>query len=398
VQAHTPSAEQIRALHASLRRAAQAVRSLDVDERAALLASTASRLMDAAGAPGQALREALRHSTGLTAPVIEHGLCTTLGLFTRDALRALHAGHRPEHTTTLTVVVLAGNVFSASARPMFLPLLCGSAVLAKASSIDDVLPRHLQRALQAIDPRLGAALAVATFARGDREREAALLRGADLVSAYGSNETVAELGERISADTRLLAHGHGLGVIAIGADALTDVAAARTLAARAARDLAAYDQRGCLSPQAVLVQEGAAVDAPTFARLLHEALQALGDGFARGSLPSDAAAAQVQWRGVAAAVGELHVGAESAVSYEGYGPLRGSPGYRNVAVYECADLGVMRARLLPLGAALKALGIAGPRAHRALADLAPYASELGAMQAPQLSAMLDGIHPLAGLG
>lgn len=116
----------------------------------------------------------------------------------------------------------------------------------------------------------------------------------------------------------------------------------------------------------------------------------------RGKVPQGAAAEQLQWRGVAAALGDLHASADCAVSHEGAAALRSSPGYRNIAVYECADLAAMRNRLLPLGPHLKALGIAGADAAHALSDLAPYVCEVGAMQSPPLATALDRLHPLEG--
>jgi hypothetical protein len=390
------SVEQLRALHGSLRVASERLRAVAVPARAERIAEAARTLLDGSAGLGQALRGELLHSTGLSAAGIEHGLRTTLGLFERDALLALHASRPDAHGTQLAVAVLAGNLFSAAARPLLLPLLCGSAVLAKASSTDDVLPRFLSRALAAVEPRLGDACAVVTFAHGDAALAAALLQGADVVSIYGSDRTVVDLAARMAASTRVLAHGHGLGVLALGADALGSDVGARELAARAARDVAAYDQCGCLSPHAVLVQEGGAVDGRGFARLLGDALQACERELPRGALPVDSAAERQQWLGVAAALGELHRGATWAVSYEVAAPLRPSPGHRHIAVYDCADLTAMRARLAPLGKHLKALGIAGPTLRSALSSLAPYSCDVGAMQNPPLDARLDGLHPLQG--
>ncbi len=403
----------IRALHAALRAAARLLRAVPLAERAAALERACARLLDAEDALGRALRAELLVRSGLSASGIELGLSTTLGLFRRGALCALHRArgegdegdhdhdydHDRDHDgvdgVKVCVAVLAGNVFSAAARPLLLPLLCGRAVLAKASSADDVLPRYLARALDAVDPRLGAACAVLRFGRGEPAREAALLSGADVVSIYGDDDTLASLRGRACAGARLLAHGHGFGAIVVGADALGDEASARELATRVALDVAAYDQRGCLSPQALLVLRGGALGVRAFARLLGEALQACEQELPRGVLPPEASAAQLQWLGVAAALGELERGERWAVSYEAQAALRPSPGYRNLSVYELADLDAVAARLRALGAHLKALGLAGS-APRALAPLAPYACEVGAMQIPPLETPLDNLHPLDG--
>jgi hypothetical protein len=389
---------ELRAAHAALRMAAVRLRALALRARAEAIAEAVRLLLDPLAPLGRELRQGLLGSTGLSAPVIEHGLRTTLCVFQRDALLALHQTRPAERGAELAVVVLAGNVFSAAARPLLLPLLCGASVLAKASSADDVLPRCLERALAAVDRDLAQACGIVTFAHGETALEGALLHDADLVCAYGNDTTLAALLPRVTAKTRWLGHGHGRGAIYLSADALASQAIASELAHRAALDIAAYDQRGCLSPHEVLVQRGAEVSAARFARLLAAALRDVQRELPRGELPADAASAQLAWRGVAAAVFELHHDASWAVSYEGEALLRPSPGYRNIAVHDCADLAALRARLTPLGNRLKALGVAGDSVMRELSSLAPYVCEVGAMQAPPLQATLDGLHPLAGLG
>jgi hypothetical protein len=389
---------ELRALAERVRRAAQALRGQSVTARAHAIERACLLLSDGAWSSGRELRVALLRSTGLSAQSIEHGLRTTLGVFRQDALLALHA-QRPAAARPapgLATVVLAGNVFSAAARPLLLPLLCGCPVLLKAASADDVFPRALQRALADIDERLGAACAVATFARDDDASRATLLEGTELLSAYGDDDTIAALRALVPAGTQVLAHGHGLGLAFVAASELASDQRARMAADALARDVAAYDQRGCLSPHAVLAQRGGACEPRQFAGLLADALAALATSWPRGSLPADAAAAQLQWRGVAAATGELHVRDSCAVSYARDLPLRTSPGYRNVSVYDVADLAELRARLAPLSIQLKAIGIAGDAELAALRNAAPYVCALGAMQEPPLDAKLDGLHPLAG--
>ena len=390
------SAEQIRTLHGSLAVAGTRLRALPPERRAGAIARAAHLLLDDTSALGAALRSALLSSTGLSAPVIERGVRTTLKLFERDTLLALHRSYKGERRAQLAVVVLAGNVFSAAARPLLLPLLCGGAVLAKAASSDDVLPRLLKRALDHADEQVGAACEVVTFSREDTLLQDVLFERAQVLSVYGSDATIAALRARIAPHCRLIGRGHGLGAVFIASEALANPNAARMLAGRAAIDIAAYDQRGCLSPHAIFVQRGSAVGARDFARMLSEALDAVEQELPRGRLHAAAAAAQLQWRGVAAAIGELHEGPAWAVSYEAGQSLRVSPGYRHVAVYDCTDSDELRLRLAPLGAHLKALGAAGAPARRDLATYAPYVCAIGAMQTPPLDAPLDGLSALEG--
>jgi hypothetical protein len=230
------------------------------------------------------------------------------------------------------------------------------------------------------------ACAVATFGHGDVARLDALLAGADCVQVLGSDEAVASVRERLRSDQALIGRGHGLGLgVVLAASELEHAAAAF------ARDVAAYDQRGCLSPHAILV-EGDDARAEAFARSLHGALAR---ELPRGAMPADAAAEQLQWRGVAAARGVLHGADTHAVSCEHAASLRPSPGYRNVGVYTLASADELETRIAPFARFLKALGVAGEDGE--LPALAPYTCRAGAMQTPPLDAWLDGLPPLEGL-
>jgi acyl-CoA reductase-like NAD-dependent aldehyde dehydrogenase len=390
------STEQIQAAHASVRSAASALMALPLEARAAAIASAARMLLQEDSELGAQLRTALLDATRLSRQAIEYGLRTTLTLFEPDNLLALYSSRNGERHPTAVVTVLAGNVFSAAARPLLLPLLCGVPVLAKAASADDVLPRFLERALHRIEPALGNACKVVCFAREQSGLERALLEPAEVVAVYGSDETVAELGRHIAPSTLLIGHGHGLGAIYIARDALKSECCARGLAARVAIDVAAYDQRGCLSPHVALMESGGVMTARAFAQLVSECLRAAAEELPRGQLDATSAARELQWRGVAAAIGELQHGNGWAVSYEASGLLRPSPGFRNLALYDCDDIADARARLGQLGAHLKALGVGGCAARKQLTSLAPYVCPVGTMQAPPLDVPLDGLHPLHG--
>jgi acyl-CoA reductase-like NAD-dependent aldehyde dehydrogenase len=376
--------EPVAELCARLRAAAGPLQALGLHARAERLAAAAALLRTPELPLARSLRSELLGASGLSAALIEWGLQTTLRRFSAPELLALAAQAEPLAAPgALAVAVLAGNVFSAAARPLLLPLLCGVPCLARGSSRDDAFARHLALALADVSVALGDAVAVLCFPRSDLARQAALFSHASVVSLYGSDSTIAELSAHVPPGVTLLSHGHGLGV------ALVEHGGDREAARALARDVSAYDQRGCLSPHAIFVLD----DAPRFARELHAALGELEPSWPRGPLPPAAAAEQLQWRGVAAVRGELHAHAAFAVSFEGDSPLRASCGYRNVGVYRAASVEAFAVQARALGPHLKALGSTSPARVQ---GLAPYTCELGAMQDPPLSARLDGLHPLAG--
>lgn len=383
------------ALWSRVHEAGAALRAMSVEERAAAIARAARHLR----APSAELLARLAASSGLSQPMTRWALETTFAVFDEAGLRALARDVNDASAVHASgvAVVLAGNVLTTAARPLLLPLLAGVPAVAKASSRDDALPHAIARALELADARVGAACAVVTFGHDDVERLDALLAPAEHVQVLGGDEAVAAVRARARADQHVIGRGHGLGLGLVTRAVAESVQAAEAFA----RDVAAYDQRGCLSPHAILV-EGSDDAAQAFARQLYEALARLERAMPRGAVPADAAAEQLQWRGVAAARGVLHAGEAFAVSCEHGASLRPSPGYRNVSVCSLASLAALPERAAPFARHLKALGVAGladpasPAGLGGLAGLAPYTCEAGAMQTPPLAAPLDGLHPLAG--
>lgn len=367
------------------------------------------RMLGADRELARALRLELAQNTGLSSEMVEWGLTTTFASVRPDVLDAL--GREAFGTpgvvgvpARLCAVVLAGNVFSAAVRAVCLPLLTGAPVLVKCASNDDVLPRFLRRALEGVDPELAQRFELVRFARSDERALDALLRHAEVVSIYGDDATTTTIGARARPDARVIRHGHGLSASFVSSHALRSSASLRDTALRLALDIAAYDQRGCLSPHMVLVEQASGAGARALARCLaDEALPELGRVLPPG--PSDTAtqARALQWRAAAQVRGELFDGAGFAVSYEATLPLRPSPGGRLVAVHDCADADALAAALGVFGAALKCIGVAGPRelrqrlARRVRGFAPARICRAGEMQTPPFDAFADGQPPLSGL-
>jgi hypothetical protein len=404
-----PGAGSVRQLAAELLRARVRPGEIGPQRVARAACAAMQGLAREIGDPGGRLQGELLQSTGLSAPMIEWALRAELGQVKERALLKLARSARSTARrrcvpARLVVCVLAGNVFTAGLRAVLMPLLVGAPVLAKASSEDDVLVRFFKQALDRADPKVGSLLGVVTFDRDRAELREALFESAEVVSVYGDDRTVQSIRQQLPAGCRLIAHGHGLGAIYLPASWLGDELGAAALARKAALDVAAYDQRGCFSPHFICVQQGSRVSAEGFARLLAEqGLRPLGRKLPRGRLSADAAAGQMQWRGVASARGTLKTGPDFAVSYEGRHEPRPSPGYRNLGVYECSGTDELGRMLAAFGHHLKALGVAGDVAERSRvaarlpAPLAPRICRVGRMQRPALDALADGRHPLDGL-
>ncbi|MEC7522348.1 MAG: acyl-CoA reductase [Myxococcota bacterium] len=378
------------------------------EEVASLVAAAWGLIADPERAPGRAARERLPETTGLSLPMIAWALRATFeqadeAAHLEAARRMTPAEGAALSPARLSALILAGNVFTACVQPCSMALLAGSPLIVKASSKDDVLPQLFVAALAEIDLELAEACEVVTFPGGTPSLESALMSRADVVSVYGSDATLTAVRQRLSPTATLVPHGHGLGVGLVPRGALGDEAEAAAAATAFALDVAAYDQRGCMSPHVIWVERGGAIDARRWASMLATQLGRLAEDLPRGALPADVGAAQIQWRGVAAARGELHEGDGWAVSYEGRAALRISPGWRNVMVLDLEDARQVGAALGSLGVHLKTLGVAGDAAlRRSVAaslppGVAPRVAPAGRMQRPSLLSLADGRPPWEGL-
>jgi len=386
------TAEEIRALAGAVRRAGLELRSASVEQRVTWLATAASMLRESA----EGRTDALSKNTGLSAPMVRWATRTTLDTVRTETMEALarEAGDFDDPLDLLSVI-LAGNVFTASVRGIVVPLLLGVPVLVKASSRETLFPSMLRDALREADPSLGTSMEVVAFEGGDLESEAALVESANAVSVYGSDETIGAVGARVS-EKPMIAHGHGLSMAYCGTGAFHEARLQDTIS-RIALDVCAYDQRGCLSPQVVLVERSE--DRPVHEvanRLADEGLSPLGRKLPRGPLPPSLGAAQAQWRGVAEVEGTLLLGDDHAIAVADVGRIRWSPGYRNVTLVPVSGLDEAFAAMAPLGSSLKCIGVDPESIHDmgarlARSDtLAAYACPIGEMQTPPLDAPADG--------
>ena len=396
-----PSVIRVRA--ETVRDAGTQLMAASLTERAAWL-DAAARTLERRVAESS---DALASSTGLSVAMVRWAAKTTLDTVREDALlsladRAFEERMGLARPVALLSIILAGNVFTASVRAIFVPLLLGAPVLTKVSSKETLFPSMLRAALRATDPQLGAAIDLVSFPGGDAEREAALIAPAEAVAVYGSDATIAAFASKIG-EGSLIAHGHGVSVAYCGSDALMDEQIDRT-SSSLSLDICAYDQRGCLSPQIVFVEAKPGRSALDFARRMSERdLVTTGKALPRGPLPPLVGAQQAQWRGVAEIEGELVHGDAHAIAVRPVPPVRWSPGYRNVTFASVSGIDEAFDAMQPFARHLKCVGAddgsrAGIDARLAQNHgLRAYACPLGQMQTPALDAPADGMSVWHGL-
>ncbi len=306
----------------------------------------------------------------------------------------------------ITLHLGAGTVPGVTVTSMIRALLVKSPVLAKPGAGDVALTTQFARHLGRVDPRLGAAVAVQYWPGGaaDWNRwEQALFSAVDQVVVYGSDAAIESVRARAPASTRLIEHGHRIGV------AVVDPDTARHAAADAARAVALFDQRGCVSTHLFFVL-GDRASARRWSGELADALSALEAALPAGQASAGELSAMHQLRGrltmSAAASGdtELWYGEDSRWTVVLGTPEAFQPtGGRTAWVLGAADTEACLKALSPLSPVLQTVGIAGIREERpafvrALARLgATRIVPLSEVPFPEADWLHDGHRPLGEL-
>jgi hypothetical protein len=189
----------------------------------------------------------------------------------------------------LLVHVTGGVIPNPSILSIILGILVRSAQFVKCASGTSLLPRLFAHSLYDSDPKLAACLEIAEWPGGTRELEDGLFSEADCVTATGSDETLASIRAHLPHSKRFMGYGHKVSFGFLTHEILS-VFGAKKIVARAAVDVTAWNQLGCLSPHVFYVENGGAVNAVRFAELLAEELDKREEGFPRGPIAAEESA------------------------------------------------------------------------------------------------------------
>lgn len=266
----------------------------------------------------------------------------------------------------LCVQVVSGSVPGVAATALLRSLLVKGPTVVKPGRGDVVLPVLLAEALREEDEALGRAAAVVYWPGGSTAVEDAALQEADVVAAYGDDQAVGELRARTPVTSRFVAYHHRVSFGVVGRDGLAGARRHR-VASEVAGAVAFFDQRGCVSPQVVYVEEGGEVAPPEFAREVAGALEALENLLPGGSLDPMEASALQQLRGTAELVAASGVGVEVhhggarswTVIYDPAPAFAPTCAGRVVRVKPVADVARVPALVAPFGRHLQTAAVAG---------------------------------------
>ena len=194
------------------------------------------------------------------------------------------------------VHIAAGKIPNPAFMSIVLGALVRSAQFMKCASGCSFLPRLLAHSIYEADAKLGACIEIAEWRGGNSGLESVLFSEADCVTATGSDETLAQIRQCLQVKTRFLGYGHRVSFGYVTRDALSG-AAWKKIVGRAANDVVAWDQLGCLSPHVIYVEHGGGMSAEQFAGLLADELEQREQTEPRGKLSAEAAATITSRRG-----------------------------------------------------------------------------------------------------
>src|SRR5665213_1871651 len=245
--------------------------------------------------------------TGFSKPILEKGLDNFFKLFTRenfDALLQQEFGDAQNvfthHSLLITrhsfwrapefqFHICAGNIPNPTLTSIAFGLLLRSAQFVKCASGASFLPRLFAHSLRELDPKLGACLEIAEWCGGNLELENALFSEANCVTATGSDETLEKIRARLPLKIRFVGYGQRVSFGYVAREILREETIAEIIS-RAADDVIAWDQNGCLSPHVFYVEERGAIESDRFAELLALELSKREMDEPRGKISTEAAA------------------------------------------------------------------------------------------------------------
>jgi len=379
---------------AGLREGGAALRALSSEDLLAAWADTVEAFLDPPSPERRELDPELARLCRLSPEGLAAGLEAVLGGVSREPAAALLAtaeGRRAPEDPVL--VVLASNLPALAVQPLLPALALRRPVLLKSPSAEPLFAPAFLAALSRREPRLAGGLAAVTWPGGDALLEAPVLAAAGTILAYGDAPALADLERR--APGKVIGYGPKTSLAVVGEEIdPSDVAEGL------ARDIALFDQRGCLSVAAVYT----AGDAEVLAARLEEALSELARRWPPGPADPAAQAAVQQIRLEAEMRGlrpsRLPLGA-GTVLVDPDPAFRPSPGLRTVRIHPFPDLERLLALLTPWRGRLQGAALAGEDAW----NLVPKLEELGIsrcaapgdLQSPDARWHNGGIDPLEAL-
>jgi hypothetical protein len=365
------------------------------------MTDTLIRAFDLWRDPNYALRReaiaAIARSAGYSVAMLENSIDALLKPFTRASLTAMAArmsASRRSHKTKTVGFIMAGNVAGAGIHEVVMALLAAARVVIKTASAEPIFFAEFARTIAEIDRDAGARIEVLNWGRGRADLTAKLIENCDLVAAYGDDETIESLRR-----PNLIGFGSRVSAAVVALE-VCDSSRIEQVANLLARDVALFEQLGCLSPHQIFAISSDDNAVRGFAARIATALERIGESMPPARIPLRDAAEirgvreRARWRAIAGEPIELFEGRrlDWTLTFERRSdasePLKISPGFRTVHVTAVRDLAEFVERIGPVSPRIEAMAVAGDESSkisRALAAMRiPYVCAPGEMQSPPL--------------
>ena len=272
-----------------------------------------ARLLDRSDAYRQKAEMILPVVTGYDADMIRLGLTGYLKTFRKPELQKFLAedfsnpmllddfqpmakgGYARAFGPDVLTHIWAGNVPGLPVWSLISGLLVKAGNIGKVPSAEPLFASWFAHILAETAPEIAESFAVVWWKGGDTRLEEAVLQESDLVLAYGGNDALAAIRERVPVTTRYLSYGHKISFGAIAKAAL-DNRQAQISAHHAAYDIVRYDQQGCYSPHVFFVERGGRVSPKDFAHYLAHELEVFEKKYPRRVLSVAESHSIAAWR------------------------------------------------------------------------------------------------------
>ncbi len=377
-----------------------------MEHAAAALGEACAQVASTATQAGAETVRAIAQRWGWSEEILELSLRALCEPVKRAALEALARKIRPRKE--LLSFIMAGNIPGAGLHEVILALLAGRAMIIKTASNEPIFFREFAAALAAIAPEMAARMAVLTWERGDESSTAALRQTSDRMVVFGDDATIRHPSLSCAANQSKAGQSTGFGSRVSGV-VLTAASIAGSRRGRILHpltlDVIAFEQRGCLSPHHVFVEDCDGFAAEDFAAALASQL----DAYTADVMPppsrlamEDAAAIRrarerARWRAIGGEAVRLWEGPIPGwtVIYDRDASFSLSPGFRTVCVSPFSDATDLERRLAPVAGRIEGMafkleptmesGEYSEGLRRALEQSgASYICEPGRMQSPPL--------------
>lgn len=333
---------------------------------------------------------AIAHSAGYSVELLDNSIDALLKPFTDEALKSMvgTAGRSNVDRPKTVGFIAAGNVAGAGIHEVAIALIAGARVTIKTASAEPIFFAEFARTLAEIDSEIGERIEVLNWSRARIDLTAALIANCERVVVYGDDATIESLGR-----ANVIGFGSRVSAALVAGSAIVP-SRIDEVADMLARDVALFEQLGCLSLHQVFVVSPDGSAARELAIRMSSALERGAKSMPPARIPIRDAAEirgvreRARWRAIAGEPVELFEGRglEWTLVFEPRADsFKISPGFRTVHVTAVRDLAEFRDCIAGVPGRIEAMAVVGDECEiEARAMGIPYVCAPGEMQSPPL--------------